>query len=109
VAPSYLPNDYARVLEQGASLKVQVGPQDYLYFTLTRGVCHTGALPFTLKNSILRQKKNYGNSNIFPCKNTPNLQNTSSKRNQNPSRYYSSVTNLKFEHKPKYHLSKILR
>jgi hypothetical protein len=29
----------------------------------TRGV----ALPFTLK-SILRQKKNYGNSNISPCK-----------------------------------------
>jgi hypothetical protein len=28
----------------------------------------TVALPFTLK-SILRQKKNYGNSNISPCKN----------------------------------------
>ncbi len=28
----------------------------------------TLALPFTL-NSILRQKKNYGNSNISPCKN----------------------------------------
>jgi len=35
---------------------------------LTRGVSHTMALPFTLK-SILRQKKNYGNSNISPCKN----------------------------------------
>jgi hypothetical protein len=33
-----------------------------------QGVCHTVALPFTLK-SILRQKKNYGNSNISPCKN----------------------------------------
>ncbi len=32
----------------------------------------------------------------------------SSKRNQNPSRFYNSVTNLKFQHKPKYHLSKIL-
>jgi hypothetical protein len=30
-----------------------------------QGVCHTTALPFTLK-SILRQ--NYGNSNISPCK-----------------------------------------
>jgi hypothetical protein len=29
----------------------------------------------------------------------------SSKRNQNPSRYYNSRTNLKFQHKPKYHLS----
>ncbi len=25
----------------------------------------------------------------------------SSKRNRNPSRYYNSVTNLKFQHKPK--------
>ncbi len=31
-------------------------------------VCHTGALPFTLKG-ILRQKKNYENWNILPCKN----------------------------------------
>jgi hypothetical protein len=34
---------------------------------LQQGVCHTVALPFTLK-SILVQKKNYGNSNISPCK-----------------------------------------
>jgi len=32
------------------------------------GVCHIVALPFTLK-SILRQKKNYGNSIISPCQN----------------------------------------
>jgi hypothetical protein len=32
----------------------------------------------------------------------------SSKRNQNPSRYCNSITNLKFQHKPKYHFSKIL-
>jgi hypothetical protein len=30
-------------------------------------VCGTVALPFTFK-SILRQNKNYGNSNISPCK-----------------------------------------
>jgi hypothetical protein len=35
---------------------------------LKQGVCHSVALPFTLK-CILRQKKNYGNSNISPCKN----------------------------------------
>ncbi len=63
-----------------------------------QGVCHTVALPFTLK-SILRQKKNYGNSNISPCKNI--IFQKSSKRNQNPSRYYNSITNLKFQHKPK--------
>jgi len=32
----------------------------------------------------------------------------SSKRNQNPSRYYNSIIDLKFQHKPNYHLSKIL-
>jgi hypothetical protein len=37
-----------------------------------------------------------------------NLQKNSSKRNQNPSIYYYSITNLNFECKPKYHLSKIL-
>ncbi len=29
-------------------------------------------------------------------------------RDQNPSRYQNSITNFKFQHKPKYHLSKIL-
>jgi len=72
---------------------------------IKQGACHTVALPFTLK-SILRQKKNYGNSNISPCKNI--IFPKSSKRNQNLSRYYNSITNLKFQHTPKYHLSKIL-
>jgi hypothetical protein len=48
----------------------------------------------------------YGNSNISPFKNT--IFKKSSERNQNPLRYYNSITNLKFQHKPKYHLSKIL-
>ncbi len=46
------------------------------------------------------------NSNISPCQNT--IFKKSSKRNQNYSRYYNSLPNLKFQHKPKYHLSKIL-
>jgi hypothetical protein len=37
-----------------------------------------------------RQKKNYGNSNISPCKNI--MLKKSSKRNQNPSRYYNFMT-----------------
>jgi hypothetical protein len=52
------------------------------------------------------QKKNYGNSNISPCTNL--IFKKSSKRNRNPSNYYNSITNLKFIHKSKYHLSKIL-
>jgi hypothetical protein len=35
---------------------------------INKGVCHTMALPFTLK-SILGEKQNYENSNISPCKN----------------------------------------
>ncbi len=58
-----------------------------------QGVHHTVALSFTLK-STLRQKKNYGNSNISPCKNI--IFKKSSKRNQSPSRYYNSITNLRF-------------
>jgi hypothetical protein len=68
-----------------------------------RGVSHAVALPFTLK-SILGKRKNYENSNIPPCNNI--IFKISSKRNQNPSSYYNSITNLKFQHKPKYHVSK---
>jgi len=35
----------------------------FLHHKIEQGVCHTVALPFTLKG-ILRQKKNYQNSNI---------------------------------------------
>jgi hypothetical protein len=34
----------------------------------TRGMSQCGPCPFTLKK-YLRKKKNYGNSNISPCKN----------------------------------------
>jgi hypothetical protein len=61
---------------------------------IKQGVCHTAALPFTLKK-IFRAKKNYGNSNISPCKSII-FQKKSSKRNQNPSRHYNFITNLKF-------------
>jgi hypothetical protein len=65
------------------------------------------ALPFTLK-AILRQKKNYGNSNITPCK-TIILKKKSSKRNQNPSKYHNSLQLIsRFNTSQNYHLSKIL-
>jgi hypothetical protein len=70
-----------------------------------QGVCQTVAVPFTLKR-ILRQKRNYGNSNIIPCNHI--IFKKSSKRNQNSSRCYNSITNLKSQHKPEYPLSKIL-
>jgi hypothetical protein len=70
-----------------------------------QGVCHTMALPFTLK----RQKKSYENSNISPCKCIIIFKKKFSKETQNASRYYNSITNLKLnKHTPKYHLSQIL-
>jgi len=53
---------------------------------------------------IFRQKKNYGNSNTSPYKYMTFEK--SSKRNQNPSTYYNIITHLKFQHKPKYQISK---
>ncbi len=37
-----------------------------------------------------------------------NLQKNPLKKNQNPSRYRNSITNLKFQHKPKYQFPEIL-
>jgi len=76
---------------------------------LQQGVCHIVALPFTLK-SILMQKKRIMESQIFHHAKIYQSSKKSSKRNQNPSRYYynSIITNLKFQYKPNYHLSKIL-
>jgi hypothetical protein len=65
------------------------------------------ALPFTLKKYLKAKEELWKFKYITMQK--YNLQNKSSKRNQNPSRYHNSrTTNLKFQHKPKYHLSKIL-
>ncbi len=57
-----------------------------------KGVCHNMALPFTLKSILRQKKKNYGNSNILPCKNI--IFKKSSKRNQNPSTYYNSISSF---------------
>jgi hypothetical protein len=40
----------------------------YVFGSKTRGVSHRG-IAIYIKKSILRQKKNYENSNISPCKN----------------------------------------
>jgi hypothetical protein len=55
-----------------------------VHFQREQGVRHTVGLPLTLK-SVLRQKKNYGNSDISPCKNI--IFQKSYKKNQNLSRY----------------------
>jgi hypothetical protein len=113
VAPSYLPNDEARVLEQGASLKVQVGPSGLFVLHFNKGCVTLGPCHFTLKK-YLKAKEELWKLKYFTIHAKIYLifKKLSSKRNQNPSRYYynSIIPNLKFQqHKPKYHhLSKIL-
>jgi hypothetical protein len=67
-------------------------------------VCHARALPFTLK-SILMQKKNDGNSKISPPCKKYNLQKNPLKETKILK---AIITNLKFQHNPKYCLSEIL-
>jgi len=69
------------------------------------GVSHCGLAIYNKK--YLKAKEELWKIKYFTMQNC-NLQKKSSKRNQNPSQYYNSITNLKFQHKPKYHLSKIL-
>jgi hypothetical protein len=45
---------------------------------------------------------------LSPCKNIIFKKKNPLKETQIPSRYHNSITDLKFQHKPKYHLSKIL-
>jgi hypothetical protein len=55
-------------------------------------VSHCGLAIYIRK--YLKAKEELWNSDISPCKNIIFKQ--SSKRNPNPSRYYNSITNLKF-------------
>jgi hypothetical protein len=71
----------------------------------TRGVLHCGLAIYIKK--YLKAKRRIRDTPIFHHAKTESSKNFS-KRNQNPSRYYNSVTNLQFQHKPKYHLSKFL-
>jgi len=66
-----------------------------------QGLCHTVAFPFTLKK-YLDSKEELWKLKYFTMQKN-NLQKILEKK-PNPSRYYNSITNLKFQHKPKYHL-----
>jgi hypothetical protein len=68
----------------------------------TRGVSHC-SLAVSIKN-YLKAKEELWKLKYFTIQSSKK----SCKRNQIPSRYYNSITNLKFQHKPKYHLSKVL-
>jgi hypothetical protein len=68
-------------------------------------VSHRGLAIYIKK--YLKAKEELGKFKYFTMQKY-NLPRKASTRNQNPSRYHNSITNLKFQHKPKYHLSKIL-
>jgi hypothetical protein len=76
-----------------------------LYLTQRRGVSHRG-LAICIK-MYLKEKEELWKLQYFTMQKY-HLQKKSSKTNQNPSRYYNSITNLKFQYNPKYHLSKFL-
>jgi len=61
-----------------------------------------------MKKVILRQKKELWKLKYFTMQKYINFQNNPLKETKILKRYYNSITNLKFQHKPKYHLSKIL-
>jgi hypothetical protein len=66
------------------------------------GVSHTVALPFSLKSIFLRQREDLWKFKYFTMQKY-NLQKNPLKETKNLSRYYNLVTNLKLQHKPKYH------
>jgi hypothetical protein len=75
------------------------------YLKATRGVSHCGLAIYIRK--YLKAKEEVWKFKYFTMKKY-NLKKKSPERNQNPSRYHNSITNLKFQHKLKYQLSKIL-
>jgi hypothetical protein len=68
-------------------------------------VSHYG-LAIYIKKYLKAKEKFMKIQKNSPCKNI--IFKKSSKKNPNPSRYHNTITNLKFQHEPKYHLSKIL-
>jgi len=66
------------------------------------------ALPFTLKRIFRQKKKNYGNSNISPCKNYIIFKKSSKNKPKSFKIYYNSVANIKFSTQAKISSSKTL-
>jgi len=71
----------------------------------TRGVSHCSLAIYIKK--YLKAKDELWKLKYFTMQNC-NFQRNPLKETQNPSGYYNLITNLKFQHQPKYHLSKIL-
>jgi hypothetical protein len=70
---------------------------------LTRGVSHCGHAIYNKK--YLKAKEELWKLKYFTMQKY-NLQKSCT--NQNPSRYYNFIMNIKFQYKPKYHILQIL-
>jgi hypothetical protein len=76
---------------------------------------NTMGLPSTLKKYLKAKEELWKFKWVSPCKNTIFKRNfffkkkilLKKKKPQNPSKDHNSGTDPKFQHKPKYHLSKI--
>jgi len=62
--------------------------------------------PLVYIKKYLKAKEELWKLNYFTMQKYNLLKKKSSKRNQNPSKHYNSITNINFQHKPKYHLFK---
>jgi len=69
------------------------------------GVSHCGLAIYIKK--YLKAKEELWKFKYFTMQKY-NLKKKSCKRNQNSSRYHNFITNLEFQHEPKYQLKKIL-
>jgi hypothetical protein len=63
-------------------------------------VSHCGLAIYNFKE-YLKAKEELWKSKYFTMQKYNLKRKSPSKRNQNPSRYHNSITNLKFQHKPK--------
>jgi len=66
-----------------------------------QGYVSHGGLAIYIEN-YLKAKEELWKLKYFTMQKYINLQINPLKKNQNPSRYHNSRTNLKFQHKPKY-------
>jgi hypothetical protein len=73
---------------------------------IQQGMCHTAALPFTLRK-YLKAKEELWKLKYFTMP-KHNLHKNPLKETKSLQDIITLITNLKFQHKPNYHLSKIL-
>jgi hypothetical protein len=102
---------YEKIVQSGGSFFFALRKKFLLVAYLqsryqTRGVSHYGLAIYIKK--YLTEKEELWKFKYFTCKNIIFEKKNPSKRNKNPSRYHNVTTNLKFQHEPKCHLSKIV-